>query len=100
EISELSEGLLNNIFHDLMKAEARRMILEDGIRPDGRQTTEIRPIWCEVDLLPRVHGSAMFKRGATQALTAVTLGDPSLGQLVEDMAGEQTHHYFHHYDMP
>lgn len=100
EVSELSEGMLNGIFHDLMKAEARRMILEDGVRPDGRNTTEIRPIWCEVDLLPRVHGSAMFKRGATQALTAVTLGDPSLGQLVEDMAGEQTHHYFHHYDMP
>ncbi|MBU1033494.1 polyribonucleotide nucleotidyltransferase [Patescibacteria group bacterium] len=100
EESELSEGMLKGIFHDLMKAEARRMILEDGIRPDGRTTTEIRPIWCEVDLLPRVHGSAMFKRGATQALTVVTLGDPSLGQLVEDMAGEKTNHYFHHYNMP
>ncbi len=100
EESELSEGLLKSIFHDLMKAEARRMIIEDEVRPDGRATTEIRPIWCEVDLLPRVHGSAMFKRGATQALTVVTLGDPSLGQLVEDMGGEQTHHYFHHYNMP
>lgn len=100
EVSELSEGMLNGIFHDLMKAEARRMILEDGIRPDGRATTEIRPIWCEVDLLPRVHGSAMFKRGATQALTVVTLGDPSLGQLIEDMSGEQTRHYIHHYEMP
>lgn len=100
EVSELSEGLLKGIFHDLMKAEARRMIIEDEIRPDGRKTTEIRQIWCEVDLLPRVHGSAMFKRGATQALTVVTLGDPSLGQLVEDMAGEKTHHYFHHYNMP
>lgn len=100
EVSELNEGMLHSIFHDLMKNEARRMILEDGIRPDGRNTTEIRPIWCEVDLLPRVHGSAMFKRGATQALTVVTLGDPSLGQLVEDIAGEQTHHYFHHYNMP
>lgn len=100
EVSELNEGILNSIFHDLMKAEARRMIIEDEIRPDGRKTTEIRPIWCEVDLLPRVHGSAMFKRGATQALTVVTLGDPSLGQLIEDMAGEKTHHYFHHYNMP
>jgi polyribonucleotide nucleotidyltransferase len=100
EVSELSEGMLNGIFHDLMKAEARRMIIEDEIRPDGRKTTEIREIWCEVDLLPRVHGSAMFKRGATQALTVVTLGDPSLGQLIEDMAGEKTHHYFHHYNMP
>lgn len=100
EESQLSEGQLHGIFHDLMKAEARRMILEDNIRPDGRATTEIRPIWCEVDLLPRVHGSAMFKRGATQALTVVTLGDPSLGQLVEDMAGETTRHYFHHYNMP
>ncbi len=100
EESELSEGMLHSIFHDLMKDEARRMIIEDEVRPDGRKTTEIRPIWCEVDLLPRVHGSAMFKRGATQALTVVTLGDPSLGQLIEDMAGEKTHHYFHHYNMP
>jgi polyribonucleotide nucleotidyltransferase len=100
EVSELTESLLTDIFRELMNEEARRMILEDGVRPDGRNTTQIRPIWCEVDLLPRVHGSAMFKRGATQALTVVTLGDPSLGQLVEDMAGEQTHHYFHHYNMP
>lgn len=95
-----SEGELKGIFHDLMKAEGRRMILEDGIRPDGRKTTEIRPIWCEVDVLPRVHGSAMFKRGATQALTITTLADPSLGLTIEDMAGESVRHYIHHYNMP
>lgn len=93
-------GQITGIFHDLMKAEGRRMIIEDGIRPDGRKTDEIRPIWCEVDVLPRVHGSAMFKRGATQALTITTLGDPSLGLTIEDMAGESVRHYIHHYNMP
>ena len=97
---EVTESLLNEIFHDLMKQEARRMILEDGERPDGRSTDQIRKIWSEVDVLPRVHGSAMFKRGATQALSVVTLADPSLGQLIEDINGEETRHYIHHYNMP
>ncbi len=85
---------------ELVKAEARRMILEDALRPDGRKTDEIRPIWCEVDVFPRTHGSAMFKRGATQALTITTLGAPSLGQTVEDLEGQHVRHYMHHYNMP
>lgn len=93
-------GQIKSIFHDLMKAEGRRMILEENLRPDGRQPDEIRPIFCEVDILPRAHGSAMFKRGATQALTVTTLGDPSLGQMIEDLAGESVRHYLHHYNMP
>jgi polyribonucleotide nucleotidyltransferase len=80
--------------------EARRMITEDGIRPDGRKTTEIRPIWCEVDVFPRTHGSAMFKRGATQAVTITTLGSPALGQHIEDIEGMSVRHYMHHYNMP
>lgn len=83
-----------------MKEEGRRMILEDGIRPDDRTLTEIRPITCEVDILPRVHGSAMFKRGATQALTITTLGAPAMAQLIEDAEGEEERHYIHHYNMP
>ena len=97
---EISASQINNILQGLMKKEARRMILEDNIRPDGRTTEEIRPIWSEVDVLPRVHGSAMFKRGATQGLTVATLADPSLGQLIEDLDGETTRNYIHHYNMP
>ncbi len=96
----ISESAIKGVFHDLMKEEARRMILEDGVRPDGRKLTEIRPIWCEVDIFPRTHGSAMFKRGATQALTITTLGAPSLGQNIEDLSGQNVRHYLHHYNMP
>ncbi|MFZ5376379.1 MAG: polyribonucleotide nucleotidyltransferase [Patescibacteria group bacterium] len=91
---------IGSLLHELMKAEARRMILKDGVRPDGRKTDEIRPIWCEIDVFPRTHGSAMFKRGATQAVTITTLGSPSLGQHIEDMEGEEVRHYMHHYNMP
>jgi polyribonucleotide nucleotidyltransferase len=100
EDEEISASAINNILQALMKKEARRMILEDGIRPDGRSTEQIRPIWSEVDVLPRVHGSAMFKRGATQGVTVATLADPSLGQLIEDLDGERTKNYIHHYNMP
>lgn len=91
---------VKHAFYNLMKSEGRRMILEKSIRPDGRKLDEIRPITCEVDILPRVHGSAMFKRGATQAVTITTLGAPSLSQLIENPEGEQERHYIHHYNMP
>jgi polyribonucleotide nucleotidyltransferase len=84
----------------LMKKETRRMILEDKARPDGRSPEDIRQIWSEVDVFPRTHGSAMFKRGATQAVTITTLGSPSLGQYVEDMGGEKVHNFMHFYNMP
>lgn len=100
EREDLEENDVKHAFYNLMKAEGRRQILEDGIRPDGRKTEEIRPITCTVDLLPMTHGSAMFKRGATQALTVTTLGSPALGQLIEDLEGEQVRHYIHHYNMP
>ena len=93
-------GKLKEAFHVLIKEEARRQTLEDKVRPDGRKLDEIRQITCEVDILPRPHGSAMFKRGSTQALTITTLGAPSLGQLIEDMEGEEEKHYIHHYEMP
>jgi len=92
--------VLNGIFHELMVEEGRRMIVEEGIRPDGRTTEQIRPIWCEVDLFPGTHGSAMFKRGATQVVSVATLGSPSLGQLIESMDGEEVRNYIHHYNMP
>ncbi len=91
---------VSQVFHELMKLETRRMIIQDSLRPDGRKLEEIRPIWCEIDLLPRTHGSAMFKRGATQVISVTTLGSPSLGQMIEDMTGEEVRHYIHHYNMP
>ncbi len=100
EADEVAAKEIKEIVYDLMKKEGRRMILEDGIRPDGRKPEEIRPIWTEIDVFPRTHGSAMFKRGATQAATITTLGSPSLGQHVEDMEGEAVYHYMHHYNMP
>jgi len=100
EREELEENDIKHAFYNLIKAEGRRQILEDGIRPDGRKTDEIRPITCAVDILPMTHGSAMFKRGATQALTITTLASPALGQLIEDLQGEQVRHYIHHYNMP
>lgn len=96
----ISEGLLKAAFDLAMKKAAREMVLKSKERPDGRSLTDIRPIWTEVDVFPRTHGSAMFKRGATQAVTIVTLGAPSLGQIIEDMGGEDVHHYLHHYNMP
>lgn len=92
--------MISEALHLLEKKVARDMIINDEIRPDGRKTTEVRSIWCEIDVFPRTHGSAMFKRGATQALTITTLGDPSLGQLIESIDGEENRHYIHHYSMP
>lgn len=100
DVPEITTKLLKEIFYDLMKAEGRRMIIEDKIRPDGRKPDEIRQIWCELDIFPRTHGSAMFKRGATQACTITTLGSPSLGLHLENLDGDDVRHYMHHYNMP
>ncbi len=100
EEEQVDEALVREALYSATKKEARRMILEDGVRPDGRKPDEIRPIWTEVDLFPRTHGSAMFKRGATQAVTITTLGSPSLGQHVESIEGMEIRHYMHFYNMP
>ncbi|MBI2405341.1 polyribonucleotide nucleotidyltransferase [Candidatus Gottesmanbacteria bacterium] len=84
----------------LFKKKVRQQVLEKGRRVDGRALDEIRPIEIEVGILPRTHGSAMFKRGTTQALTVATLGTPSLEQLIESPAGEESKRYIHHYSMP
>lgn len=99
-VLKIDAKTLSAIVDSLMKKETRRMILEDGIRPDGRKTDQIRQIWSEIDVFPRTHGSAMFKRGATQAVTVTTLGAPSLGQHIEDMHGEEVKTYMHFYNMP
>ncbi len=84
----------------IMFKNIRENTLNKGIRPDGRKAQEIRPISCEVSVLPRTHGSAIFNRGDTQALTVVTLGSPRLEQLIESAEGEESKRYIHHYSMP
>ncbi|MBF8249554.1 MAG: polyribonucleotide nucleotidyltransferase [Candidatus Levybacteria bacterium] len=71
-----------------------------GARPDGRKVDEIRPISCQVSVLPRTHGSALFNRGDTQALSIATLGSPRMEQLIESAEGEESKRYIHHYNMP
>lgn len=84
----------------MKKAKVRKKILEDGIRPDGRGLTEIRPIWCETGILPRVHGSGIFTRGQTQALTTCTLGSISEVQKLEGLDEDSCKRYMHQYNMP
>lgn len=88
------------VLDKLFKKRIRENIIKKGIRADGRDTKTIRPIEVEVGLLPRTHGSAMFKRGQTQVLTVATLGSPSLEQLIESPEGETAKRYMHHYSMP
>ncbi|MBI4591137.1 MAG: polyribonucleotide nucleotidyltransferase [Candidatus Rokubacteria bacterium] len=82
------------------KAEVRRMVLDKGIRVDGRGPSETRPITSEVGFLPRAHGSALFTRGETQALVAVTLGTKEDEQKIEDLTGESFRHFMLHYNFP
>ena len=78
----------------------QHLILEEGRRPDGRKIDEIRKMTCKVGYLPRTHGSALFIRGVTQALTAVTLDSPTAQQIIQDMYGEDTKRYIHYYNFP
>ncbi len=97
---EEKKKLITKIVDDLVKKSVREQVLKKGKRIDGRKTDEVRQIEIEAGLLPRTHGSAMFKRGQTQVLTVTTLGSPSLEQLIEGMEGEETKRYIHHYYMP
>jgi polyribonucleotide nucleotidyltransferase len=87
-------------FEARVKERVRQKILDDGMRPDGRQTTEIRPISCEVGLLPRTHGSALFTRGQTQALSIVTLGSIGDKQKLDGLGLEEFKRFMHHYNFP
>ncbi len=84
----------------MKKAKVRAKILDKGIRPDGRSLEEIRPIWCEHGVLPRVHGSGVFTRGQTQVMTICTLGSLSEVQKLEGLDDEVCKRYIHHYNMP
>lgn len=97
---ENPEIVVADIFAKAVSAEVRRNILEEGRRPDGRRLDEIRPLAIEVGILPRPHGSALFTRGETQALTTTTLGSLDDEQLLDTMEFETTKRYMHHYNFP
>ena len=99
DVEKKTKFIMDSLYY-LKKEKVRAKILNDGVRPDGRQLTEIRPIWCEVGILPRVHGSAVFTRGQTQALTTCTLGTISEVQKLEGLDEDYYKRYMHQYNMP
>ncbi len=91
---------VGNLLLDLQKELVRRMILEEGVRPDGRTPTQIRPLYIEVGLMPRTHGSALFQRGQTQVLTLCTLGTGEDEQILDDLGIVESKRFMHHYVFP
>ena len=100
EAAEEKKTDIADSVHDLEKACVREMILEEHKRPDGRKINEIRPLSCEVGVLPRVHGSAIFTRGQTQVMSIVTLGTSSEAQELDGLDEETTKRYMHQYNFP
>ena len=97
---ETKAALIDRYYHDVEKEAMRRCILDEGKRLDGRKTTEIRPIWCEVNPLPGPHGSAIFTRGETQSLTSVTLGTKLDEKIVDDVLDQHRERFLLHYNFP
>ena len=95
-----SEGKIGKIFHDLEKRETRNLALDHNLRVDGRTPDQIRPIRCEVSVLPRTHGSALFTRGETQSLGVATLGTSNDEQRIEELEGQSWKSYMLHYNFP
>lgn len=100
EAGEFVKGHVSDAFEAAMKAVTRQRILNEGIRPDGRQTTQIRPISVQVGRLPRVHGSGLFMRGETHVLSVVTLGTPGDAQRLDNLQPGGDKRYMHHYNFP
>ena len=91
---------VGDALYGLQKEVMRRHIIDEGVRPDGRKLTEVRPIWCEVGVLPRPHGSAVFTRGQTQVMTVATLAPVSEKQIIDGIGTEDSKRYMHHYNFP
>src|SRR5659263_31331 len=100
ESSEVNKSLISRYYHDVEKEAMRRMILDDGIRLDGRSTTQIRPIWGEIGYLPGSHGSAIFTRGETQSLTSVTLGTKMDEKIIDNVTFKGRERFLLHYNFP
>ena len=94
------QSMISEVLYNMTKEKVRAKILDKGERPDGRKLTEIRPIWCEVGVLPRVHGSAVFTRGQTQVLNCCTLGTLGEGQKLDGLDDVDNKRYIHQYNMP
>ena len=99
EIDE-KKSMIARYYHDVEKEAMRNMILDEGIRLDGRKTTDIRPIWCEIDYLPSAHGSAIFTRGETQSLTTVTLGTKLDEKELDEVLIQGSQQFVLHYNFP
>ena len=97
---EEKNALADKYYHDVERDAMRRCILDEGVRLDGRKTTEIRPIWCEVSPLPMPHGSSIFTRGETQSLTTCTLGTKLDEKLVDDVLERSYQRFLLHYNFP
>jgi polyribonucleotide nucleotidyltransferase len=99
---ELTEkaSLIDRYYHDIEREAMRRAVLDEGLRLDGRKTTEIRPIWSEVDYLPGPHGSAVFTRGETQSLSTVTLGTKQDEKMIDEALIKGNEHFLLHYNFP
>ena len=93
-------AMVKRYYHDVEKEAMRRCVLDEGIRLDGRKTTEIRPIWCEVDYLPGPHGAAIFTRGETQALVTTTLGTTLDEKIIDDVLNQSKERFLLHYNFP
>lgn len=100
EEKEEKTPLVKRYYHDVEKEAMRNCVLDEGIRLDGRKTTEIRPIWCEVDYLPGPHGSAVFTRGETQALATATLGTKLDEKILDDVLNQGRERFLLHYNFP
>lgn len=100
EIYPEQEAMIGEILHNILKEEVRRLITHEKIRPDGRALNEIRPITCEVGILSRTHGSALFTRGQTQALSVCTLGALGDVQILDGLGLEESKRFMHHYNFP
>jgi polyribonucleotide nucleotidyltransferase len=95
-----NEKDIANVLYNITKESVRAMILDEGVRPDNRKLDEIRPVWCETGLLPRVHGTGLFKRGQTQALSSCTLAPLSEVQRIDGLTEQTEKRYMHHYNFP
>jgi polyribonucleotide nucleotidyltransferase len=100
DIDDITKGLAKKYFHDVQYDAIRNLVLDEGIRLDGRSTTQIRPIWSEVSYLPSAHGSAVFTRGETQSLTSVTLGAKTDEQMIDGAFINGYQKFILHYNFP
>ena len=100
EDTTINKDLVKTYYHDIEKKAARNLVLNEGVRLDGRKTNEIRPIWCEVDYLPSPHGSAVFTRGETQSITTVTLGTKLDEQMIDGAMISGSNKFILHYNFP